>query len=468
MKRESSDAFAAQFPSLNSAQQTAPSPAGLADARSKPGRPPASARAMFRLLERIEHGSLDLYLPDGQRLSFGSRVAAHEASPERAAASGPHANIQLTNWNLFSATLRAGDIGFAQSYLDGDWSTDSLIAVLELATLNRDPLQDAIYGRWWGGLITRLRHLLNRNTRAGSRRNIHAHYDLGNPFYALWLDPSMTYSSALFDGNQTLTLEQAQQQKYRRILEELQPAFEVKPGETDRAAFEPAQTTRPGRISQRGTVLEIGCGWGGFAEAAARDGLTVRGLTLSKEQLAFATQRIDQAGLAEQVQLDLCDYRDEQGRYDAIASIEMFEAVGESYWPAYFQAVHRALAPHGRAVIQTITIADELFDRYRRGSDFIQQFVFPGGMLPTVSAFAQHAERAGLRVVRSFGFGQDYARTLQLWRERFIAQIDSVRRQGFDSRFERVWEFYLAYCEAGFRHRNIDVFQFTLEHAQRP
>ena len=258
-------------------------------------------------------------------------------------------------------------------------------------------LESAIYGRWWGGLAYRIRHLLNRNTRAGSRRNIHAHYDLGNPFYRLWLDPSMTYSSALFDGDRdgdgTRSLEQAQQAKYRRILDEL--------------ALEPGAS-----------VLEIGCGWGGFAELAARDGLQVRGLTLSTEQLAHARERLAGAGLAGRAEFALQDYRDEHGTYDGIASIEMFEAVGESYWPAYFDTLRRCLAPDGRAVVQTITIDDALFERYRRSTDFIQQYVFPGGMLPRPSVFETHARNAGLRIVRTLAFGQDYARTLALWRER--------------------------------------------------
>ncbi|MEK9721431.1 MAG: cyclopropane-fatty-acyl-phospholipid synthase family protein, partial [Quisquiliibacterium sp.] len=323
---------------------------------------PVTARAVLAMLRSLEHGVLELELPDGRQLCFGHH--------------GPRARIRLANWKLFSAAMRRGDIGFAQSYIAGDWSADSLANVLQIAVANRDRLESAIYGRWWTQLIARLRHMLNRNHRAGSRRNIHAHYDLGNPFYRLWLDPGMTYSSALFAGQEDLPLEQAQRAKYQRVLDELD-------------------------LQRDATVLEIGCGWGGFAEQAAGQGLQVRGLTLSREQLAYASDRIRRAGLEHQVQFELRDYRDESRSHQGIASIEMFEAVGERYWPAYFKTVSRTLAKGGRAVIQTIAIADALFERYRRGTDFIQQYVFPGGMLPSDAAFRAQAERAGLRVVSS-------------------------------------------------------------------
>jgi len=406
---------------------TAPTPASrVAPARRLPARTPRAARLVFALLERLDRGSLTLTLPGGESVAFGRGL--------------PGATIRLANWNLFAETLKSGDVGFARTFIDGDWSTDSLAAVLDLAVANRDALEGAVYGRWWGRIALRIRHLLNRNSREGARRNIHAHYDLGNDFYRLWLDPGMTYSSALFAGDPGCSLEQAQHAKYRRVLDQL-------------------------ALPAGASVLEIGSGWGGFAELAARDGLRVRGLTLSTEQRAFAERRIAEAGLENAARFALQDYRDETGRYDGIVSIEMFEAVGEAYWPDYFETVARTLADGGRAVIQTITIADELFERYRRGTDFIQQYVFPGGMLPSPSAFESHARRAGLRVAKRFAFGQDYARTLARWRERFVERIDEVRALGFDLRFERLWEFYLAYCEAAFRHRNTDVFQFTLEHA---
>jgi cyclopropane-fatty-acyl-phospholipid synthase len=425
MKASSSDSLTAPF----GPRSATPDDEGQRSsaATGAPPRIPGPARLMIGLLERIAHGSLALTLPQGQTVVMGRGL--------------PRASLRLRNWKPFSAALRRGDVGFAESFVAGDWETDSLAAVLDVAVANRDLLETAVYGRWWGRLAHRIRHLLNRNSRAGSRRNIHAHYDLGNDFYRLWLDPSMTYSSALFRGDEECTLQQAQQAKYRRILDEL-------------------------ALPAGASVLEIGCGWGGFAELAAVDGLRVKGLTLSTEQLAFARERIARAGMADRAEFALQDYRDERGRYDGIASIEMFEAVGEAYWPAYFDSVRRALAPQGRAVIQTITIDDALFERYRRGTDFIQQYVFPGGMLASPSVFEAHARRAGLRVVRRLAFGQDYARTLALWRQAVVSRTAEVRALGFDRRFERIWEFYLAYCEAAFRHGNTDVYQFTLAHEE--
>jgi cyclopropane-fatty-acyl-phospholipid synthase len=389
-----------------------------------PEPPSRGAHFALRLLERIGHGELKLVTPDGRLLRFGGGQ--------------PCATMRLRNWNAIDAALRRGDVGFAEAYIAGDWSTDSLADLLSVAVANRSALEDAVYGHWLGRLADRIRHLLHRNTRAGARRNIHAHYDLGNDFYRLWLDEGMTYSSALFDGDDRRPLNDAQDAKYSRILDEL-------------------------ALPAGASVLEIGCGWGAFAELAARRGLSVTGLTLSAEQLAWARERIAGAGLADRARFELRDYRDEAGRYDGIASIEMFEAVGERYWPAYFGTLRRCLAPGGRAVVQTIVIDDALFDRYRRGTDFIQQYVFPGGMLPSASRFAQEADAAGLRIVERFAFGPDYALTLRQWRERFVARLAAVRALGFDSRFVRTWEFYLAYCEAAFRHGNTDVVQFTIE-----
>lgn len=387
-------------------------------------RMPRQAAFALRMLERLAHGRLELTLPDGSQRVFGRGE--------------PRAAMRLDNWNVFNASLRDGDIGFAESFIAGDWHTDALQDVLGVLVANRNSIEDAIYGTWWGRLAHRLRHLMNRNSRAGARRNIQAHYDLGNDFYRLWLDPSMTYSSALFEGDSTRTLEQAQAAKYQRILEAIGQA--------------------PGA-----RVLEIGCGWGGFAEAAARAGLLVKGLTLSSEQLDYARQRLRTAGLDSRAEFALQDYRDEAASHDAVVSIEMFEAVGEAYWPAYFDTVARTLRTGGRAAIQTIVIDEALFERYRRGTDFIQQYVFPGGMLPSPSTFTAQAERAGLRVLDEYGFGADYARTLGTWREVFLQQVPQVRALGFDERFVRTWLFYLAYCEAAFAHGNCDVIQYTLE-----
>jgi len=383
-----------------------------------------AAQVVFRMLGRIAAGSLTVTLPNGRTQCFGTGT--------------PHAAIVLHNWTVCAAALRSGDIGFGESYMAGDWSSPDLPALLELLLINRSLLKSLVYGSGWSKLVHHLRHLLHRNSRRGSRRNIHAHYDLGNDFYRLWLDESMTYSSALFtDGEEDLA--RAQQAKYRKVLEQLQ-------------------------LPRNAGVLEIGCGWGGFAEAAGQDGLRVTGLTLSAEQLAWARALLARVGLAGQTDLRFQDYRDADGQYDGIVSIEMFEAVGEQWWPAYFACIKRNLKPGGRAVVQTITIADELFADYRKGSDFIQQYVFPGGMLPSKTVFAQAAQRAGLQVQSSFAFGRDYARTLLMWLETFTAREREVCAQGFDETFLRTWRFYLAYCAAAFSQGNTDVVQFTLEH----
>lgn len=393
---------------------------------------PLHGRRLLRLLDRLEHGRLDVRFPDGQQASFGP-ADAHPA------------DIALANWAVLGAALRSGDIGFAESYIAGDWDSADLPRLLAFFLRNRDAAERVIYGSFAGRLLNRLRHLLNRNTRAQARRNVHAHYDLGNAFYALWLDPTMSYSSALLPTHATPhaplgddELVAGQVAKYRRVLDAL-------------------QLDAPGR------VLELGCGWGGFAELALREGHAVTGLTLSTEQLAHAKGRL--AAFGGRADLRLQDYREEHGRYDAVASIEMFEAVGEAYWPAYFGTLRRCLAPGRRACVQTIVIADELFARYRTGSDFIQQYIFPGGMLPSPAAFRRAAGRAGLAIVDEHAFGLDYARTLATWRQRFHARIDAVRALGFDERFVRLWDFYLAYCEAAFARRSTDVVQFTLVHA---
>ncbi|HEY8026776.1 MAG TPA: cyclopropane-fatty-acyl-phospholipid synthase family protein [Burkholderiaceae bacterium] len=391
----------------------------------KDGALPPQAKLALAMLAKLKHGALHLRLPNGQTMHFGDL-------------SQP-VTLELKNWDICAAALKSGDIGFAETFIAGSWSTDNLAGLIALFIRNRDAIEAMIYGKWWGNLFYRIKHLFNRNSRTGSRKNIHAHYDIGNDFYQLWLDDSMTYSSALFSGEPGETLQQAQTAKYRRLLGELN--------------LEPGQQ-----------VLEIGCGWGGFAEIAAREGgQHVTGLTLSTEQLEFAQRRLLAAGLSQQADLRLQDYRDTSGTFDAIASIEMFEAVGEAYWPDYFACIARNLKSGGRACVQTIVIADELFERYRTGTDFIQQYIFPGGMLPCPAAFRKQAEDQGLRVVNQLAFGLDYARTLQQWYETFKAQLHAVREQGFDDRFLRTWEFYLAYCEAGFRAQSLDVVQFTLE-----
>jgi cyclopropane-fatty-acyl-phospholipid synthase len=393
------------------------------------GPAPRSAAALLKLLAKIRLGRLDLRLPDGEHLSFGD------------AAAGPHAQMHVDSWQLFDDVLARGDIGLAEAYIDGAWHSPDLAALLSLLTRNREALAEAVYGQWWRLLAARLRHLVHDNSRAGSRRNIIAHYDLGNAFYSEWLDSTMSYSSALYGDDAGITLADAQVAKYRRILQRL----EAKPGQR---------------------ILEIGCGWGGFAEVAAREaGVEVLGVTLSPSQLAFAQERMRRAGLEERVTLELRDYRDLGGeRFDHIVSIEMFEAVGERWWPTYFKSLERLLKPGGRAVVQSITIRDDLFTRYRRGTDFIQQHVFPGGMLPSPRAFAAEAGRAGLQLTDSFAFGRDYARTLREWAIAVEQRWPEIAAQGFDERFHRLWRFYLAYCEAGFDSGCTDVMQFELRH----
>ena len=304
---------------------------------------------------------------------------------------------------------------------------------------NRDAIEKVIYGTWWGRFIYRAKHLLNRNSRQGSKKNIHAHYDLGNAFYRQWLDETMNYSSALFAGDDALTMPQAQAAKVRRALHE--------------CGLQPGQR-----------LLEIGCGWGALAEMAAGEfGAHVTGVTLSTEQLAFARERMQRHGLADRADLRLQDYRDiNEEPFDAIASIEMFEAVGREYWGDFFTTLRTRLKPGGRACIQTITIRDELFERYAKSTDFIQQYIFPGGLLPSPQAFRTEAEKAGLKVSHELAFGTCYAETLRRWRVQFLARDNQVRQLGFDTRFMRIWEFYLAYCEAAFSTGDTNVMQFTL------
>ena len=388
---------------------------------------PATAGPVFGLMHKLQHGALEVQLPDGSHAHFGTLKDGE-----------PSAAIRLKNWNVCAAALKSGDIGFAETFIAGDWSTPDLTSLLKLFIANRDAIERVVYGTWWGSLLYRVRHLFNRNSRQGSKKNIHAHYDLGNDFYRLWLDPTMNYSSAWFEGDASKPLHEAQTAKVQRALREC-------------------------RVGAGDRVLEIGCGWGALAESAARDfGAEVYGVTLSAEQLAWAQDRLKTQGLAGQLHFQ--DYRDiRSGPFDALASIEMFEAVGRAYWPEFFDTLKRQLKPGGRACIQSITIRDDLFDRYVRSTDFIQQYIFPGGLLPSVSEFRKAAKNAGLRVVGELAFGQDYAETLRRWRERFLSEDTQVRQLGFDTRFMRIWEFYLAYCEAAFATGNTDVVQFTLE-----
>ena len=394
-----------------------------------PDGAPSAARATLKLLLRLKHGTLTVKLPDGSVQRFGNGQT-------------PQASLHLLNWNVCSAALKSGDIGFAESYIAGDWTTPHLTDLLQVLIVNRKEVEDVIYGTWLGRFAYRVKHLLNRNTKTNSQKNIHAHYDLGNAFYELWLDGTMNYSSAIFATPET-SMKDAQHAKVRRALGMAQ----VKPGDR---------------------VLEIGCGWGALAEKATQEfDAYVVGVTLSTEQLEWANKRMQREGVLEKADLRLQDYRDigkttQDAPFDAICSIEMIEAVGREYWPEYFQTVHRLLKPGGHACIQSIVIADELFERYLTSTDFIQQYVFPGGCLPCPKEFRAQAVAAGFEVIDEFSFGQDYARTLQLWREQFAAQEAHVLQLGFDRRFIRIWEFYLSYCEAAFLEANTDVVQYTL------
>ncbi len=409
---------------MNTTTTTTPADSGLA----LPGDAPAAARTVFALLARLSHGTLSVQLPDGSLRRFGSGQA-------------PLAAIQLRNWAPCAASLKSGDIGFAEGYIDGDWTTPNLTALLQVLIANRREVEDMVYGNWLGRLAYRLRHLLNRNSKANSRKNIHAHYDLGNAFYELWLDGTMNYSSAWFEGDQSQPMQQAQHAKVRRAL-------------------------RMAGVKAGDRVLEIGCGWGALAEKAVQEfGASLVGVTLSTEQLAHARRRLqDFNGPQASAELRLQDYRDIQdGPFDAICSIEMVEAVGREYWPTYFASIARLLKPGGRACIQSIVIDDDLFERYIRSTDFIQQYIFPGGCLPCPREFRREAQAAGLKVVDEMAFGADYAETLRRWRESFLEAKAQVLQLGFDERFIRTWEFYLAYCEAAFAQSNIDVVQYTLQ-----
>ena len=401
-----------------------------------PANAPAAARSALKLLLKLRHDALTVQFPDGSMHRFGD----HDPS-------ALHATLMLRNWHIFSASLKSGDIGFAETYIAGDWSTPSLTDLIKVFISNRVVIEDAIYGTWAGRLLFRIKHLLNRNSKTNSKKNIHAHYDLGNAFYEMWLDNTKNYSSALFEKGMDHTsyegMVQAQHAKVRRALN----MADVKAGDR---------------------VLEIGCGWGALAEKATTEfNASVVGVTLSTEQLDYANERMQKLGTADKADLRLQDYRDigkttPDAPFDAICSIEMVEAVGQAYWPEYFQTVARLLKPGGYACIQSIVIADDLFERYIGSTDFIQQYIFPGGCLPCPKEFRAQARAAGFEVADEFSFGQDYARTLQLWREDFVAQESHVLQLGFDKRFIRIWEFYLSDCEAAFTEANTDVVQYTL------
>ncbi|CAM2141384.1 Tuberculostearic acid methyltransferase UfaA1 [Pararobbsia alpina] len=402
----------------------------LLHAFGSPSAMPLSARVFFSLMSRIRHGHVTVMTPDGMSFVFGD---PHQH---------PSATLEIRDWRACGAILRAGDIGFAEAYREGWIDSNDLAAVLIVAIRNIRELTPAVTGARISQLWYALRHRLRINSKAGSRRNIHAHYDIGNAFYALWLDPTWTYSSAWFNGDATLSLEAAQNAKYQRIIDTL--------------------GLRAGMH-----VLEIGCGWGGFAVHAARQGIYVHALTISSAQFESACARVSAEGVSKFVEIELRDYRDVAGEYDAIVSIEMFEAVGEAYWPIYFGTLSRCLAPGARALIQSITIDEAQFTAYRHSSDFIREYIFPGGMLPSPERLIGAAERAGLCAETTLTFGVDYAQTLRHWHAAFEARLDEVRALGFDERFVRTWRLYLKYCEAGFVEGRTDVVHCVVQRPAR-
>ena len=388
-------------------------------------RAPASAKAVLLGLRQIRGGAVAVTYPDGASHTYGDVI-------------GPVIGLRIKDWRFAPRVITNGDIGLAEGYMAGEWQTDDLPALLTLLADNIERFQRLLEGSALGKAANWLRHIMRPNTRNGSRKNILAHYDLGNRFYEAWLDRTMTYSSARFDETEVQDLEAGQIAKYRALAEQL----ELKADEH---------------------VLEIGCGWGGFAEFAAREyGVRVTGITISDEQLEYARARMERAGLADRVEIRRQDYRDVEGQFDKVVSIEMFEAVGEKYWPAYFAKINEVLKPGGRASLQIITIDNRLFDKYRRRADFIQRYVFPGGMLVSMDRLKEETAKAGLAWKRVEAFGLSYADTLAEWAKRFSAKWQDIRAMGFDERFKQLWLFYLGYCEAGFRTGRTDVVQVAL------
>ena len=393
----------------------------------------AGAPAAFRFAARLmalnwRVGGLTFVTPSRRELKI------------KGAEPGVEARIIIHAFRFMRRVLAAGDIGFAEGYMAGEWETPDLAAVLSAVSLNFDRLARVVLGNPLVRAANFVGHSLHANTREGSRKNIHAHYDLGNAFYSRWLDRTMTYSSARYERSGQ-ALDQAQTNKYRMLAQGM--------------GLGPDQS-----------VLEIGCGWGGFAEYAAKEvGAKVTGITISKEQFDFARKRMFEQGLTERADIRMIDYRDVEGSFDRVASIEMFEAVGERYWPTYFGKIRDVLAPGGRAGLQIITIRDEIFDAYRRRADFIQKYIFPGGMLPSEERLKPITDRAGLHWTGLSRFGEDYADTLAEWGRRFEGAWDEIAQLGFDERFRKLWRFYLSYCEAGFRTGRTNVVQLSLSKA---
>ncbi|MEM9581969.1 MAG: cyclopropane-fatty-acyl-phospholipid synthase family protein [Pseudomonadota bacterium] len=386
---------------------------------------PRYFKQAFAVAQNMRRGRLDMILEDGRRFR------AEGAEP------GPVAEFTVLNSDLFARLIREGDLGFCDAYLEGWWTTPDLQAFMDLVHADNEEVYDGYAGMALVRAYEKFRFWLQSNSKTQARKNISHHYDLGNAFYELWLDETMTYSSGLFKNGQE-SLEKSQENKYASMIDQMGAA--------------------------RGDhVLEIGCGWGGFAEYAAKErGIKVTGLTISKEQHDYAVARMERLGLSDMVEIKMQDYRDETGLYDGIASIEMFEAVGEKYWPTYFDTVRERLKPGKNATLQIITVADSRWHVYKRGVDFIQKYIFPGGMLPSPSALRAEIARAGLQLKGSIEFGQSYSDTLRRWHETFNERWDEVAKLGFDARFQRMWNFYLTSCASTFWSGNCDVTQITM------
>lgn len=378
-------------------------------------------KKFLQTFHHIQYGSIHITLPDGRVYDFQGK------------AEGPTANLAIRDSRAITQLIIKGDVGFAESYRDGYWDSTDLVALFLFGLKNEQVLENYIHGSFLGQLGVRLGYLFQLNTLRGSKKNIHAHYDLGNDFYELWLDPSMTYSSAIF-AEESEDLTAAQHRKYDRILDGINPS---------------------------GNLLEIGCGWGGFAERAILKGdYDFKGITISQEQYAYAKNRLKGKAM-----ISNGDYRLQTGKYDQIVSIEMFEAVGEKFWPTYFSKIKGLLGTKGKAMIQTITIADSYFERYRKSGDAIRTFIFPGGILPSREKFIAASYQAGLMVTDEFCFGNHYALTLHHWLQSFETKIDKVKALGFDDKFIRIWRFYLTLCIASFKQGRTNVMQIGLTHA---
>ena len=389
-------------------------------------KPTRAMRLCLKLLTHLNEGQLDVILPNGTTLRFGKPNGE------------PQALLRIHNDRLAKRFLTKGKLGFCEAYLDGDWSSPDIASLFELFLRNAQNMKKSLMGKKWVRVLSYAAHILQPNSKKGSRKNIYRHYDIGNDFYKLWLDESMTYSSGLF-LQQDDTLAQSQANKYQEMVDRL----ELKPEHH---------------------VLEIGCGWGGFAEYAAKNvGCKITAITISKEQYRFAKKRIQDAGLEDKVDIRIQDYRDVEGQFDRIASIEMFEAVGENYWPTFFNTVRERLKPAGRAVLQIITIHNDDFAAYRKSADYIQRYIFPGGMLPSMEALSEQIHAANLKQGDHLSFGKDYATTLELWNKAFQNAWPKIKGDNMDTRFKRLWEQYLCYCQAGFAAGTIDVIQINID-----